>query len=150
MGLTGYYRSFIPNSTAVTVPLIDLTRKNQPTQEGWDIPQEKTFQELKIRLMDKPILRLSDMEIPFILRPDASKDAVEAVLLQEHEDGIFPVGYACRKVVTKRTKVFSHGNGMFCDSMVSLQVPDLLVWKTIHSANGSTATIVHEPKEICQ
>ena len=101
LGLTGYYRNFIPNYTAIAVPLIDLTRKKAPNQVEWSEPQEKAFQELKRRLIAKPILRLPDVKEPFVLRTDASNEAIGAVLLQEHEEGIFPVGYASRRLLPR-------------------------------------------------
>jgi len=56
------------------------------------------FSKLKELLCAKPILRLPDMEKPFTLRTDASDVGLGAVLSQEHEDGMFPVAYASRKL----------------------------------------------------
>ena len=35
LGLTGYYRRFIPKYSTVAAPLTDLTRKNQPNVVEW-------------------------------------------------------------------------------------------------------------------
>ena len=35
LGLTGYYRRFIPNYATLAAPLTDLTRKSAPTQVQW-------------------------------------------------------------------------------------------------------------------
>ena len=35
LGLTGYYRKFIPNYSSVSSPLTDLTRKSMPNQVVW-------------------------------------------------------------------------------------------------------------------
>jgi len=56
------------------------------------------FSKLKECLCAKPILHLPDMEKPFTLRTNASDVGLGAVLLQEHEDGLFPVAFASRKL----------------------------------------------------
>ena len=40
LGLTGYYREFIPNYAAKAVPLSDLLRKGQPNKIEWGEAQE--------------------------------------------------------------------------------------------------------------
>ena len=40
LGLIGYYRNFIPNFSAVSAPLSDLTKKGQPNKVRWQEEQE--------------------------------------------------------------------------------------------------------------
>lgn len=47
LGLTGYYRDFIPGYATLTCPLSDLTRKGQPTAVHWGSDQEEAFVKLK-------------------------------------------------------------------------------------------------------
>jgi len=47
MGITGYYRDFIPNFAAIAAPLSDLTRKGQPSKVKWGEAQEKAYQTTK-------------------------------------------------------------------------------------------------------
>ena len=85
----------------MAVPLTDLTKKGKPNTLVWESPHERAFKELKERVTISPILRMADLGKPFILRTDASNVGLGAVLLQEHEDGKFPVAYASRKLLQR-------------------------------------------------
>ena len=43
LGITGYYRKFLPNYSALAAPLTDLTKKNQPTKVTWISDCESAF-----------------------------------------------------------------------------------------------------------
>jgi hypothetical protein len=98
LGLTGYYRNFVPNYAAIAVPLTELTKKGQPDHVRWSDAQEAAFVTLKRLLVSKPILRLPDVSRPFVLRTDASDTGLGAVLLQLHDGELFPVCYASKKL----------------------------------------------------
>ena len=104
IGLTGYYREFIPNYATIAALLTDLTKKGQPTKVVWGKPQEKAYIALKTQLMSKPILRLPESANTFVLRTDASNKGIGAVLLQYHEDKLFAVGYYSRKLSERESK----------------------------------------------
>ena len=101
LGLAGYYRKFIPHFSEVAAPLTDLTRKGQPGKVMWGPTQEQAFKTLRDLLTSAPILRLPDLSREFILRTDASDVGVGAVLLQQYEDGVFPVAYASKKLLPR-------------------------------------------------
>ena len=98
LGLAGYYRRFVPSYATVAAPLTDLLRKGSPNKLEWGNVQEAAFRQLKAVLSSEPVLRLPDWNKQFIVRTDASDIGLGAVLLQEHEDGIFPVLYLSRKL----------------------------------------------------
>ena len=98
LGLTNYYRNFIPHFAVIAQPLYDTVKKNAPSSIPWGNEQEKSFVTLKNMLCKEPILQLPDASKQFILRTDASQDGVGAVLMQESEGGIFPVAYHSRKL----------------------------------------------------
>lgn len=98
LGLTGFYRKFVPNFAAIAAPLSDLTKKGQPNKLIWEESQERAFRSLKESLVKGPILRLPDLEKPFVLRTDASDVGLGAVLLQYHDGTPFPIMYASRKL----------------------------------------------------
>ena len=97
MGLAGYYIDFIPNFAAIAVPLSDLTRKGQPNK-GWGEAQEKAYRTIKSYLTSEPILRLPDPAKTYFLRTDASNSGIRAVLMQKHDENLFPVCYASKKL----------------------------------------------------
>ena len=71
LGLTGFYRKFIEGYSKITAPLTDLLKK----ENEWNFNEdcEKAFNELKNKLISRPILRQPDLSIPFILYTDASE-----------------------------------------------------------------------------
>ena len=61
LGLSGYYRRFIPNYSSVAAPLSDLTKKALPKQVHWNDTCQKAFTSLKECLCKKPILNNPDL-----------------------------------------------------------------------------------------
>ena len=98
LGLTGYYRKFIPNFASVAIPLTDKTKKGEPNKIQWQQSQEQAFKTLKKRVTSAPILHLPDLSKTFILRSDASEQGLGAVLLQEVNGEKFPIAYASKKL----------------------------------------------------
>ena len=99
--LIGFYRKFIPNFATVTVPLTDLTKKDQPNQLNWGEAQNRASETLKGYIVNPPILRLPDFQKQFILRTDASNTGIGAILLQEESGVKHPVAFASRKLLTR-------------------------------------------------
>lgn len=73
LGLAGFYRKFIPNFSAIAIPLSDLTKKGQPNRVVWTESQQKAFDTLKNMLSSRPKLKLPDFQETFILRTDAAE-----------------------------------------------------------------------------
>lgn len=104
LGLTGYYRKFIPNYAELTKPLTDLTRKGQSHTVSWGAHQEEAFTALKKKLGDAPILLAPDLSKEFVLRTDASNTSLGAVLLQMGKGQVLhPVAYASRNLLPRET-----------------------------------------------
>jgi len=98
LGLSGYYRRFVSNYAEIAAPLTDALKGGNSAPLRWGSQEEAAFNQLKECLCARPILRLPDMDKTFVLRTDASDVGLGAILLQEHEDGIFPVAYASRRL----------------------------------------------------
>ena len=105
LGLTGYYRKFIPDFAAIAAPLTDLTRKTAPNIVNWSQDCEEAFVELKARMCSSPVLRSPDFAKPFIVQTDASERGVGAVLSQLDADGNdYPIAYYSRKLLPREER----------------------------------------------
>ena len=103
-GLANYYRAHIPTFAAVAAPLSDSTHKGQPNKIRWGQAQEKAFSSLQCCLLKQPILKLPDYSKPFILRTDASNFGLGAALMHQHDERLYPVAYASKKLAPAETK----------------------------------------------
>ena len=101
LGLCGYYRRFVPHFAEKAEPLTDLTKSRQPDKVKWEEKHDKALKRLKDDLCSNPILKLPDVEKTFVLRSDASDVGLGAVLLQRHEDMLFPVAYISKKLLPR-------------------------------------------------
>ncbi|GJS06468.1 putative reverse transcriptase domain-containing protein, partial [Tanacetum coccineum] len=70
LGLAGYYRRFITNSSKIAKPFTSLKQKNQKYE--WGAEQEEAFQTLKDKLCNALILSLPDGPDDFVVYCDAS------------------------------------------------------------------------------
>ena len=105
LGLTDYYRKFIPEYASVAVALTDLTKKTAPNQISWNPECDRAFQQLKLLLCSSPVLRSPDFSRPFILQTDASDRGIGAVLSQTDQDGDdHPVAYYSRKLLPREQR----------------------------------------------
>ena len=83
LGLTGYYRSYLPHYGEVAEPLVRLT--DAYAEFRWTPACQEAFEELKRRLVTAPILAYPNETDPFILDTDASDVAIGAVLSQRQD-----------------------------------------------------------------
>ena len=105
LGLTSYYRRFIPNYASIAVPLTDLTKKAAPNQVLWNAQCDRAFGRLKKVLCSSPVLWSPDFTRPFILQTDASEFGVGAVLSQHDDEGQdHPVAYFSRKLLPREQR----------------------------------------------
>ena len=98
LGLVGYYKDHIPVFAEISALLSDLVKKGKSEQVQRNEAQEQAYSLLKECLLQEPVLKLPDLVKPFVLRTDASGVGVAAVLLQEKDETLYPVGYASKKL----------------------------------------------------
>lgn len=96
-GLIGYYRRFISHFSKITAPLTNLTRKRQKFK--WTPEAQESFDILKQKLSEPPILIHPDFNKQFILSTDSSDVALGGMLGQEDHLGIIhPIAYFSKKL----------------------------------------------------
>ena len=107
LGLTGYYRSFVPDYATISAPLSDATKKSMPTTVNWSSECDQAFIRLKEILSSDPVLQAPNFDKVFILQTDASEEGLGAVLSQaDHKGQERPVAYISRKLLP-REKMYS-------------------------------------------
>ncbi|GFU29256.1 retrovirus-related Pol polyprotein from transposon 17.6 [Trichonephila clavipes] len=83
LGLTSYYREYIPNFASLVLPLTELTRNRVPNIIPWNEVAEQAFTKLKAQLVKAPSLYTPDLSKPYQLYTDASATAIGACLSQK-------------------------------------------------------------------
>ncbi|GFW21690.1 retrovirus-related Pol polyprotein from transposon 17.6 [Trichonephila clavipes] len=107
LGLTGYFRKFIPAYSQIAKPLSDLTRKDNLFM--FEQPQMEAFERFKKLLTESPVLSIFQQGRTTELHTDASQQGYGAVLLQEAEDGkLHPVQYMSQKTTPAEEKYSSY------------------------------------------
>ena len=79
LGLAGYYRRFVEGFSRIPIPLTQLTHKN--AKFVWTEECEKSFQELKQRLVTAPVLTIPRNLGGFVIYSDASRKGLGCVLM---------------------------------------------------------------------
>lgn len=78
LGLCSYYRKFVKGFAIIAEPLNKLTRKD--VRFEWTEETKRSFQQLKKRLCEAPVLHHFDPRYPIILSTDASGTGIGGVL----------------------------------------------------------------------
>ena len=108
LGLTSYFRRFIPDYAIIAKPLSDLLRKNVKFEMGQN--EIIALEQLRNLLITAPILKLFNPKAVTEIHTDASVYGYGAVLLQQDvEDRQFhPIEYMSRKTTSAEQKYHSY------------------------------------------
>jgi hypothetical protein len=98
-GLASFYRKFIQNFSGISAPMMDTVKKRHKSFH-WTEEAEKSFNLLKKKITEQPILVLPDFSKTFQVRCDASGFAIGAVLSQDDR----PIAYFSEKLNEAKIK----------------------------------------------
>ncbi|GFV13743.1 retrovirus-related Pol polyprotein from transposon 17.6 [Trichonephila clavipes] len=105
LGLTSYYREYIPNFASLVLPLTELTKNRVPNIIPWNEVAEQAFTKLKAQLVKAPSLYTPDLSKPYQLYTDASATAIGACLSQNDEKGKEnPIAFFSKKLTETQTR----------------------------------------------
>jgi len=110
LGAALFFKSFVPNYSALTAPFTDMIKKDFNWNETtWTTDYKKLFEEFKEALQSSTAIFYPNYELTWILRTDASMRGVGAVLLQVFvgADGIQqlqPLGFASQKFSSQASR----------------------------------------------
>lgn len=107
LGLSGYFRKFIPNYSIIARPLSNLLKSN--TKFQFAAKEKEAFIHLKEVLCNKPVLHLYKLGAQTELHTDASADGYGAILMQKGDDDKFhPVYYSSGKTTPAEQRYTSY------------------------------------------
>ncbi|CAI5473134.1 unnamed protein product [Closterium sp. Yama58-4] len=96
LGFANYYNRFVPQYAKIAAPLKDLLKKDTPFKQG--APHQQAMEQLQTALTTAPVLILPDPKKDYVVEADASDQAVGAVLMQDHGNGLQPIAYLSKKL----------------------------------------------------
>ena len=134
LGLAGYYRRFVEGFSRIATPLTQLTRKD--TKFGWSEECEKSFQELKRRLISAPVLTIPSGSEGFVIHNDALGTRLGCVLMQHGK----VIAYASRQLKEYERNYPTH------DLELATVVFALKIWR--HYLYGEKVEIYTDHKSL--
>ncbi|KAL4016339.1 hypothetical protein IC575_023987 [Cucumis melo] len=130
----GRPRRFVEDFSRIASPLTQLTRKGTPFV--WSPACERSFQELKQKLVTAPVLTVPDGSGNFVIYSDASKKGLGCVLMQQGK----VVAYASRQLKIHEQNYPTH------DLELAAVVFALKIWR--HYLYGEKIQIYTDHKSL--
>ena len=94
-----FNRRYIPNCAEIIAPIFDISKSRAPSVVERGEKQERVFIQIKQALSKEPILKLPDLDRPFVVQSNASSETFGVCLLQEYKRINHPVMYASKKLL---------------------------------------------------
>ncbi|XP_074346424.1 uncharacterized protein LOC141685206 [Apium graveolens] len=132
LGLTGHYMRFVEGFSSIALHLTQLMRKGIKFE--WNYDREKSFQELKKRLVSAPIIVLPSESGGFQVYSDASKRGLGFVLMQHGN----VISYASRQLKPYEVNYPTHDLEGSGGSIASLKVEPNLISRAKEAQKSDT------------
>ena len=134
LGLAGYYKRFIQGFSKIALPLTWLTKKGVKFE--WSDDCERSFQELKERLVTTPILTIPSSSGGFVVYCNASRQGLGCFLVQHGR----VMAYASRRLKPYERNYPTH------DLELAAVIFALKIWR--HFLFGETCEIFTDYKSL--
>ena len=108
-GLASFYRKFIRNFSRISTPMMDMVKKRHKYFH-WTEESEKSFNLLRKKIIEQPILVLPDFSKTFQVRCDVSGFAIGVVLSQDDR----PIAYLSEKLNEVKIKYSTYDKRILC------------------------------------
>ena len=102
-GLASFYRKFVKNFSGVCAPTINSIKGGRKCKFVRNNEADKSFEYLKRRVAERPILALPNFHKVFKVECDASNKVIGGFLSQEGR----PIAFFSEKLNKAKTKVFN-------------------------------------------
>lgn len=153
LGVAGYYRKYVPNFSLVAAPLSSLLMLNSPFRKDplstWGPAQQTAFDTLKRALLQPPVLRIFDANLPTVVRTDASEWGMGAVLYQRVNGELHPVEYKSKRFTDTQMRYAPHDRE-FCAVLYAFRVwrHMLLNQRFLLETDNSAVSHIKNSKEL--
>jgi len=107
IGLSSYFRRFIPNFAIIAKPLYSLLKKDIPYEFGEE--QMRSFDSIKSKLGEQPLLAIYNPNAITELHCDASSHGYGSILFQKQPDNHFhPIFYYSHRTAESESRYHSY------------------------------------------
>ena len=98
LGFINFYQKFIRGAAEKSLPLTKLTKKDQKWE--WEDKHQQAFDKFKEELLRAPLLGYFDPTKRLIIKTNAFDHTTAAVISQEIEGGLQPLGFMSKKMTS--------------------------------------------------
>ena len=93
-----FYQKFIRGAAEKSLPMTELTKKGQKWE--WEDKHQRAFDKFNKELLKAPLLEYFDPTKRLIIKTDAFNHTIAAVISQEIERGLQPLGFMSKKMTS--------------------------------------------------